>query len=190
MSSCTAWTRNILSSAGNRPATENIHPHLGRRLPAQFSAAAQGQCERLADTPEVRFKIIAPEKWRELFSGLGNVDFHSGLNDAELLAAYQSASCLLHTAENATANNALLEAMACGLPVIAERVGGIPEYVDAQSAALTALGNDEALAAAIRKLAQSPRASAQAWRVAARKRAETLCWPRVAGRMMEIYQTL
>lgn len=146
-------------------------------------------CGHLAKARNIRFKIVAPESQRALFSDLGNVDFSSGLNDAELLAAYQSASCLLHTAENATANNALLEAMACGLPIVAERVGGIPEYVDAESALLVEPGSDATLAGALRDLAQSP-AACSAMRREARIHAETLAWPRVAGRMMEVYQSL
>ena len=146
-------------------------------------------CERLANTRNIRFKIIAPESRRLLFSDLSNVEFHSGLNDAEVLAAYQSASCLLHTAENATANTALLEAMACGLPVVAERVGGIPEYVSAEFALLVEPGEDATLAGAIRELAQSPALHA-GMRIEARKHAETLAWPQVAGRMIKIYQSL
>ena len=146
-------------------------------------------CERLENTRNIRFKIIAPEAFSEMFAGLANVEFLSGVNDADLLAAYQSASCLLHTAENATANNALLEAMACGLPVVAECIGGIPEYVHGDSALLVEPGNDSTLAGAVKELMQSP-ALHHGMRVEARKQAETLAWPLVAERMMEIYKTL
>jgi glycosyltransferase involved in cell wall biosynthesis len=146
-------------------------------------------CERLASARNMRFKIIAPEAWREMFAGLANVDFLSGVDDAGLLAAYQSASCLLHTAENATANNALLEAMACGLPVVAESIGGIPEYINGDNAMLVEPGNDGTLAGALKELMQSP-ALHSSMRLEARKHAETLAWPLVAGRMMDIYQTL
>ena len=146
-------------------------------------------CELLARSRNIRFKIIAPESQRGVFEGLGNVDFYSGLDDAALLAAYQSASCLLHTAENATANNALLEAMACGLPIVAERVGGIPEYVDAECAMLVEPRDAETLAGAVRDLAQSPAACSNMG-AEARKRAGTLAWPLVAERMAEIYRSL
>ena len=72
--------------------------------------------------------------------------FRSGLNDAEFLEAYQGCSCLLQTVENATANNVILEAMACGKPVVAESVGGIPEYVDASCGILVERGDAEGLA--------------------------------------------
>jgi L-malate glycosyltransferase len=48
----------------------------------------------------------------------------------------------------------ILEAMAAGLPVVATRVGGVPEIVeDGQSGLLTAAGDDAALAGAIARLA-------------------------------------
>ena len=90
--------------------------------------------------------------FRSLFSDLPNVEFFSGISDAKLLSFYQSSSCLLHVAENATANNAVLEAMACGLPIISERLGGIPEYVTAQSSILVEPGNRDAIAAAVDRL--------------------------------------
>lgn len=146
-------------------------------------------CESLAPLPHIRFKVIAPESWRQMFSNLPNTEFLSGLNDARLLGEYQGASCLLHTAEHATANNALLEAMACGVPVVAERVGGIPEYVTGDSALLTTHGDGDALAGAIQSLADSPETRATMG-VAARRRAEELSWPHVAGRMLELYNAL
>lgn len=146
-------------------------------------------CEKLAGNKAIRFQIIAPESWRPTFDGLGNVEFLSGLDDAKLLKAYQSASCLLHTAENATANNALLEAMACGLPVVAERVGGIPEYVNGESGFLVEPKNVDELAGTLEKLSSMPEIRAGLGR-GARKRAEELAWPKVAARMTEIYQSL
>ena len=46
-----------------------------------------------------------------------------------------------------------LEAQACGLPVVASRIGGIPEYVDdGRSGTLFEPGNVQQLAAAVRLL--------------------------------------
>jgi glycosyltransferase involved in cell wall biosynthesis len=96
---------------------------------------------------------------------------------------------LLQTVENATANNVILEAMACGQPVVAESVGGIPEYVDASCAILTAAGDADGLARALLELQGSP-ARRDALAAGARKRAEMLDWKNVAGKMREIYEGL
>jgi glycosyltransferase involved in cell wall biosynthesis len=56
--------------------------------------------------------------------------------------------------------NALLEAMAAGVPVVSTAVGGIPEIVtDAETALLVAPRSPEALAAAIRRIFAEPEAS-------------------------------
>lgn len=146
-------------------------------------------CERLAGAGGVRFEVVAPADFRTMFEGMANVRFSSGLSDAELLANYRSASCLLHTAEQATANNVLVEAMACGVPVVAERVGGIPEYVTDECALLTAPNDDAALADALRQAALSPERR-RTMAHAARERAGELSWPKVAARMGEVYRSL
>ena len=146
-------------------------------------------CLLLRDTPSIRFDILAPEAQRRLFTDLPNARFHATLGDAEYLAALQSSSCLLQTVENATANNVILESMACGLPVVAEKVGGIPEYVDPSCSILTAPGDAAALSAALVELEKNParRASLSA---GARAHAEKLDWKAVAAQMCAIYEAL
>jgi glycosyltransferase involved in cell wall biosynthesis len=146
-------------------------------------------CLGLKNEADLRFEIVAPEGWRWLFADLPNARFRSGLSDAEFLDAYQTCSCVLQTVENATANNVILEAMACGQPVVAETIGGIPEYIDPTCAILTAPGQADALAAALLELKASPRRR-DALAVGARKRAEMLDWKNIAGRMREIYERL
>jgi glycosyltransferase involved in cell wall biosynthesis len=146
-------------------------------------------CLRLKEESAIHFEIVAPAAFRGLFEGVPNARFRSGLSDAEFLEAYQSCSCLLQTVENATANNVVLEAMACGQPVVAERIGGIPEYVDATCGILAAAGDADGLAGALLELRDSP-ARRDALGAGARKRAEMLDWKNVATQMREIYESL
>lgn len=57
-----------------------------------------------------------------------SVQWHSGLNDHELRQLYRQCDLLLLPMDDSGANNAILEAMACGLPVITTDVGGIRDY--------------------------------------------------------------
>lgn len=180
--------------------TEYFRPAAAYSPPPVFTVLAAGGyrrnfpllrevCLRLKDDPAIRFEIVAPPAWAPLFADLPNARFRSGLDDAQYLAATQSASCLLQTVENATANNVILEAMACAQPVVAEAIGGIPEYADPTCAILAPPGDAPALAAALLDLRASP-ARRAALATGARARALSLAWPRIAARMQTLYERL
>jgi glycosyltransferase involved in cell wall biosynthesis len=57
------------------------------------------------------------------------VTWHAELSDEELRGLYQAADLLLLPLLDAVANNAVLEALATGLPIISTHVGGMPEYL-------------------------------------------------------------
>ena len=96
--------------------------------------------------------------------GLGEaVRFAGFLKGADLARLYHEAHVFLHPSRmTADQNqegvpNAMLEAMATGLPVVATLHGGIPEAVrDGATGLLTAERDREALAQALLGLAQSP----------------------------------
>ncbi|MCE9612273.1 MAG: glycosyltransferase family 4 protein [Chthoniobacter sp.] len=146
-------------------------------------------CAQLANTPRLRFEIVGPAAVAEKFHGLPNVRFFHGLDDTALLARYRGASCLLHLAEQATANNVVLEAIACGLPVVSERVGGIPEYLDSSCALLTAPGDGREVVSVLRRLGESSALQSELG-TGARQRAGELAWPKIAARTLELYQSL
>ena len=93
------------------------------------------------------------------------------------------------TLEAATANNALLEAMACGLPIVSENVGGVSEYTGSRCAILCEPGLAEALAQSILMLYREPNMIARMG-LLARERAEELNWQRVALRTVRLYEDL
>ena len=144
-------------------------------------------CMLLLASPAIKVKVVAPRVYSATFADMANVEFISGLSDDELRGAYQSASCLLMAVEAATANNAVLEAMACGLPIVSERVGGVPEYTDLDCAILCPPGSAQTLARSIIFLHEKPdlllRMGAQA-----RARAMHLDWPLVAQRTVDVYE--
>lgn len=143
----------------------------------------------LRNYPKIRIKVVGAKVHPSYFSDFQNVELLNGLTDLELLEMYQSASCLLLTIEDATANNALLEGLACGLPIITERVGGIPQYVNENCAILVNRGNADELVGAIANLSEDF-IRQQEMAKAARKRALELSWPKIAAQTETLYASL
>jgi len=127
------------------------------------------------DGPE-RAALTARAKAKGVEAGfLGFVD------RKELAGLYaQSRAIVLPSTEGEGLPNALLEAMAHGVPAIATSVPGVPELVGA-GGRIVPPGDPSALAGAIRSLA-SASARAEAAR-AARIRATTFSWDAIAGRL-------
>ena len=98
---------------GNTERDHAFAAAVARRLPA----------ERF----EWRVRTLAPEK--KLYDGLACVTMLRRLSDAELVEEYRRADLLCMPMLDSAANDVFLESMACGTPVMTNRVGGVPEYV-------------------------------------------------------------
>jgi len=84
--------------------------------------------------------------------------------------------------------NALMEAMACGCPVVASNVGGIPELIESGSTGLLfEPGDAVALAAALHRLIQNPRERSALAAAGERFVRENLSRQASVQRMAEIY---
>ncbi len=121
--------------------------------------------------------------------GLPNVHRHENVDDESLRGLYQQADVLFLPLENATANNSLLEGIACGLPVVSTRIESVLAYVDETAADLVAGNEPEALAAAICRLDDDPDRRAR-MAAAARARAEALAWSRIAAEWEDLYASM
>jgi glycosyltransferase involved in cell wall biosynthesis len=142
-----------------------------------------------AEGLDVDFTIVTFPEHFDHYRGLENVTLVSGITDEDLLRRYREASALLLPMKDCTANNAVLEAMACGVPVLTTDNGGMRDYVDDSCGVLVPAGDDSALFEALIRLKENS-AQRAAMGAAARERALTFRWPEVARRMMDVYETI
>jgi D-inositol-3-phosphate glycosyltransferase len=85
----------------------------------------------------------------------------------------------------------ICEAMACGLPVVASRVGGIPELcLHGETGFLVRAGNEQELAERMGILLEDESLRRKMGAQAARRVGEYFTWERVVDRLMKVYDRL
>lgn len=89
------------------------------------------ECQRLG--LPVRLDLVTPKDKSDLFYGCKNISYYNNISESKLIELYQQADALLMPVSGATANNAILESLACGTPVISTNTGGITDYLDDSS---------------------------------------------------------
>ncbi len=136
-----------------------------------------------------RFKMVTAEEHHDELRDLPNTEPLAGIPDDELRDLYRRATGLFLPLKWSTANNAILEAMACGTPVISTRTGGIPEYVDESCGVLVEPGDVDAAVAAIRGFGED-REQIALLAAGARARANVLRWEAVGATMDAAYRRL
>jgi len=126
-----------------------------------------------------------------------DVRFHLGLPDAEVIALLQRAMALVHPTpvqadgdahEHELFGLALVEALACGCPVVASRAGSLPEIVEHERNGLLVAPNDPAaIAAALNRLAGEPGLWAHLAEHARPGIEESFTWDHVVERCLAAY---
>jgi len=141
---------------------------------------------RLGAQGDVDSVCLIERRWRERWAGIPNLQLPNRVSDEELLRLYQSADIILMCAEASTANNALVEALACGLPAVGTEVGGVKEYVTEAAGLFFQKGDAAGAVDALRRI-KKDKALAGRLSAGARTRAEELDWRVVAGQIRQIY---
>lgn len=204
-----SWARVILGgvdtvkfSPGAPAPRTNRALFVGRLLPHK------GVADLIAALPDtIALDIVGPmnatgavESLKQQAAGKA-VTFHHGVSDTALVEMYGRALCLVlpsvyrtpdgqHTDVPELLGQTLLEAMACGTPVICTRVASMPEIVeDGVSGFVVDPGDHAALRSRIEWLAAHP-IDADAMGAAGRARVlARFQWPDVVDRCLDAYRT-
>lgn len=188
-----------------RPATEKREArqtllYVGRvRVAKNVQAVCQAFLRLHCDFPDLELKLVGPldvplteiEKWlgssRDALSRTGLID-SVGPNSRELLEAYQNASVFVFPSYAEGWTSPPLEAMACGIPVVASTASSLPETVG--DAALTVDPDDhDALAESIRNLLEDDKLRIEQVRKGLLRAAE-FTWEAMVRRTIDAYSSI
>lgn len=116
------------------------------------------------------------------------VSFLGFISGAEKYAYYESADIYVHPSRYEPFGVVLLEAMACGKPIVASKVGGIPFVVeDEETGLLFKSENVEELAEKVILLLRNKELRVKMGK-AGRERAKLFTWERSAEMTVEVYK--
>lgn len=133
------------------------------------------------------FNIVSSNEGNKYFEDIPNVNLRLQITDKELLFLYQDADILVLPLIDSTANNTLLEGLACGLPIVTTDVGGVKDYVNDSCAVLIPKGNAEMMAEEVIKLVND-KVRLHQMAQNSRKRALELSWDKIAEQIESVYQ--
>jgi glycosyltransferase involved in cell wall biosynthesis len=150
-----------------------------------------------ATTNNIEFEIVFPlqvQPEHPLYALLkyNNIRWHKNIDDRALLSLYSNAKLLLLPLLASTANNALLEAASCGVPIITNKGGGVSDYLNDQWVYLTSDNSpvlfqdkinfilDPSNAGKVKANAEMQKASIDA----------KFSWETIASQMVQLYQSL
>lgn len=119
--------------------------------------------------------------------GLGrDVVWHGWLSKEKLIALYQSADCFVSPSFYEGMPNTILEAMACGLPVVASRIPGNEVAVlDGETGVLVSLDEPKQLGRALTSLAENPSVAREMGNAGRVRVVEQFSWDAVAEQYVE-----
>lgn len=177
-------------------AGDSAHLMVARNLEALYDNATALRAFALvrAQLPHARLTVAGsgPQAamLRELAAELGVADAVSfpGILDRDAMAAlYRETDLTLNPSLADNMPNSLLEAMACGVPLVSTDVGGVPYIVrPGETGLLVPPGQPEAMAAAALRVLTEP-GLWQRMADAGFDEVQRYAWPQVARRLADVY---
>ena len=118
------------------------------------------------------------------------INFKSYVPREQMEKAYHSADIFVLPSYNEGMSNALLEAMACGLPVVVTDVGGTSELLEeGGNGYIFPTGNVENLSLILEKIAQAPNQLKKLGKKS-RKKAEDLSWNNIVNFYVDLFESI
>ena len=136
---------------------------------------------------EFRLSIVTSPEFHHIFQGIDNIELCSGISDEKLLSLYQNSDLLALPLLDGTANNSLLEAMACGLPIVSTDLPGIRDYVNDACAQLAPTSDPNAVQKVSLYLKDN-KIVRKKMAQASRNRSLEFSWSKIAAKIREVYE--
>ena len=150
-----------------------------------------------ARLPEARLIVVGDGPERERVHetaralALRNVEFIGAVRPEAMGRWYDEADVYLNASDIDNMPNSIIEAFACGLPVVTTRAGGIPYVVEHErNGLLVDCGDHDALAAAALRLLDDPALAQRVIAEGLRDVDEQYTWDAVRDRWTRLYQRL
>jgi glycosyltransferase involved in cell wall biosynthesis len=145
--------------------------------------------------PELRFDLLVPMHARsqagfEKIEKHPAVTWHARLSDEQLRKLYQDSYLLLLPMNESGANTAVVESLACGLPIVTTDVGGIRDYGGGTIFPVVKNDDDDAMVALVEQYLEKPDWREQVAAECRRFAENTLAWSLIAQRHLRAYEEL
>lgn len=137
----------------------------------------------------VKFTAVINQKGRVQFEPYPEVQLLSNIPEKELIGLYRKAHLLLMPVTFATANNSLLESLACGTPVISTNTGGIPDYLNEECGWMLPPGDAAAVYHLLEELAFN-RTSIKEKEIHSRTWALNFGWEKIMKQTLDFYKEI
>lgn len=164
---------------------------LGKRKGIEYLIKAMPRV--LKTLPETKLVLISEgvekDKLVNLTKQLGlsrQIIFKGQVEHKKLPLIYRQSGLFVLPSLSESQSNSLLEVMACGLPVVATKVGGNPELIKRKNGLLVPSANSQALAKGIIRLLSKPDLRKNMGE-ANRRMVKQFGWKKTAGKYFEIY---
>jgi glycosyltransferase involved in cell wall biosynthesis len=142
--------------------------------------------------PDIHLDCVVPHFARNLSSirrlaADQRVTWHADLSDIKLRNLYQASDLLFLPVIDAVANNAIVEAMASGLPVVTTQIGGMSEYIPTEARSLCPRGDAMAHADAVINWLNNPIKMRIGGEIARKHAIENFDWSKIGTRLLDFF---